>query len=450
MSQATRILLALVAGLALGIVAAAQGFAALSIAVAQPIGTVWPGLARGIVAAGQGFAALGIAVAQPVGTAWLNGLQMTIVPLVVSLLVIGIAATADAARAGRLATRAMITFMTLLWSGAILSAFLTPFLLTVWPIDPSAGAALRASLPDVKAVGEVPPFGDFLAAIVPSNPVSAAANNAFLPLIVFTLAFAFALTRLAKPQRDLLVAFFRAVADAMIVVIGWVLWLGPIGVFALAFLVGAKAGSEAFGALLHYVLIVTSVGTVLWIASFVLGAIGGRISIVGFARATASAQAVAISTQSSLASLPAMLRGAEQIGVHTQHSGVILPLAVAIFRATGPAMNLAVAIYVAVLFNVPLTWQSLAAGVAVASITTLGAVSLPGSISFISSIAPIAAAMGVPIAPLGLLVAIETFPDIMRTLGNVTMDLAVTATLSARGAPPPMIAEDLLTEGLPV
>ncbi|OQW72338.1 MAG: sodium:dicarboxylate symporter [Proteobacteria bacterium ST_bin13] len=418
MSQATRILVALIAGMALG-----------------------------IVAAGQGFAPIGILIAQPMGTAWLNGLQMTIVPLVVSLLVIGIAATADAARAGQLATRAMILFMVLLWSGAIMSAFVTPLLLSAWPIDPSAGAALRASLPDVKAIGDVPPFGDFLAAIVPSNPVTAAANNAFLPLIVFTLTFSFAITRLAKEQRDLLVAFFRALADAMIVVIGWVLWLGPIGVFALAFVVGAKAGTEAFGALLHYVLIVASVGAVLWIASFFLGAIGGRVSIIRFARATASAQAVAISTQSSLVSLPAMLRGAEQIGVHTQHSGIILPLAVAIFRATGPAMNLAVAIYIATLFGVPLTWQSLAAGVAMASITTLGAVSLPGSITFISSIAPIAAAMGVPIAPLGLLVAIETFPDIMRTLGNVTMDLAVTATLSARAAPAPISPEDLLIEG---
>ncbi|MBY0305473.1 MAG: dicarboxylate/amino acid:cation symporter [Sphingomonas sp.] len=418
MSQATRILVALIAGMALG-----------------------------IVAAGQGFAPIGILIVQPIGTAWLNGLQMTIVPLVVSLLVIGIAATADAARAGQLATRAMILFMVLLWSGAIMSAFVTPLLLSAWPIDPNAGAALRASLPDVKAIGDVPPFGDFLAAIVPSNPVTAAANNAFLPLIVFTLTFSFAITRLAKEQRDLLVAFFRALADAMIVVIGWVLWLGPIGVFALAFVVGAKAGTEAFGALLHYVLIVASVGTVLWIASFFLGAIGGRVSIIRFARATASAQAVAISTQSSLVSLPAMLRGAEQIGVHTQHSGIILPLAVAIFRATGPAMNLAVAIYIATLFGVPLTWQSLAAGVAMASITTLGAVSLPGSITFISSIAPIAAAMGVPIAPLGLLVAIETFPDIMRTLGNVTMDLAVTATLSARAAPAPISPEDLLIEG---
>ena len=72
------------------------------------------------------------------------------------------------------------------------------------------------------------------------------------------------------------------------------------------------------------------------------------------------------------------------------------------------------------------------AGVAAATLTTLGAPSLPGSISFVTSIAPIAVAMGVPIGPLALLVAVEMLPDIMRTLGNVTMDVAVTATVDRR------------------
>ena len=92
-------------------------------------------------------------------------------------------------------------------------------------------------------------------------------------------------------------------------------------------------------------------------------------------------------------------------------------------------MNLAVALYVAHLMGIQLGPQEIAIGVAVAAVTTLGSVSLPGSISFIASIAPICLAMGVPIEPLGLLIAIETFPDIMRTLGNVTMDIAVTGTV---------------------
>ena len=71
----------------------------------------------------------------------------------------------------------------------------------------------------------------------------------------------------------------------------------------------------------------------------------------------------------------------------------------------------------------------IAAGAAVALMTTIGSVSLPGTVSFITSIGPIALAMGVPIEPLALLVAVEMLPDVVRTVGNVTMDVAVTATV---------------------
>lgn len=392
------------------------------------------GLVAGIALAGRpALAAAALAVAQPLGTAWLHGLQMTIVPLVVSLLVIGVATTADAARAGRLAGRAMAAFIVLLWAATIMAAFVTPLLLKLWPIPTAAAEAMKGALTGMKPVGAVPAFSEFLAAIVPSNPISAAANDSFLPLIIFTLAFAFAITRLPGARRQLLTAFFQAIADAMLVIIGWVLWLAPLGVGALALVVGAQVGTAAFGALLHYVLIVTSVGGIVWLAAFPIGIIGGGVRPGRFLRAALPAQSVALSTQSSLASLPAMLKGSMALGVAEAEAGVVLPLAVAVFRATSPAMNLAVAIYVAAWFGIPITPASLAAGVAVAAITTMGSVSLPGSISFISSIAPIAAAMGVPIAPLGLLVAIETFPDIMRTVGNVTMDIAVTATLARRG-----------------
>jgi len=113
-------------------------------------------------------------------------------------------------------------------------------------------------------------------------------------------------------------------------------------------------------------------------------------------------------------------------------AGVTLPLAVAILRATGPAMNFAVAIYVANWFGVALNPATLAAGALVAMLTSLGSVSLPGTVSFVGAISPVCATIGAPVAPLGLLVAVETMPDIVRTLGNVMWDLATTVTL-ARG-----------------
>ena len=108
-------------------------------------------------------------------------------------------------------------------------------------------------------------------------------------------------------------------------------------------------------------------------------------------------------------------------------------------------MNMAVAIYVAHLMGVELGPLQLAAGVAVAATTTLGAVSLPGQLSFVTSIAPIALAMGIPIEPLALLIAVETIPDIFRTLGNVTMDVAVTGA-AARGKARDQRSEISLTE----
>ncbi len=405
MSQPTRILLALVLGLLAGSAAAAAG-------------GFWQ---AGAVSAGEA-----------IGGLWLDALRMTIVPLVVSLLITGIADSAKAARAGGLAARAVVVFIVLLWVSAGLSALLTPALLNLVPLPGQAAAALREALATTEPLPDVPGFAEFVRSLVPTNPIAAAAEDQMLPLIFFTALFAFALTRLPAEPRERLTSVFRAVADVMLVLIGWVLFVAPLGVFALAYVLAAKAGAAAFGALAHYVLIVTAVGTVIFLLAYPVAVLGGGVRLGRFIRGVAPSQAVAVSTQSSLASLPAMLRSAETLGVPVAASGVVLPLAVAIFRVTGPAMNLAVVIYVAHWFGIQLGPAQLAAAVAAAAITTLGAVSLPGQISFVTSIAPIAMAAGVPVEPLLLLIAVENIPDIMRTVGNVTMNVAVTKAVARR------------------
>lgn len=410
MSQPTRILLSLIVGLSIGALFAAYA-PETGLTVAE-----W---------------------AQPVGQAWLNGLQMTIVPLVVALLITGVTATAEAAQAGRLAGRAIALYVGLLFLSAAAAALLTPLFLQIAPLPQESAATLRAALVGAEKIGPVPPLGEFLAAVVPANIVKAAAENAFLSLILFALIFAFAITRVEAEARATLTQFFIAIRDVMLVVINWVLWIAPIGVFALALVVGAKAGTGAFGALIHYILVVAGVGFVVALFAYPMAVIGGRIGLVRYIRAAAPSQAVAISTQSSLATLPVMIEGASTVGVPVSVSGVTLPLAVAIFRATGPAMNFAVAIYVATWFGVPLSPATLALGTVVATLTSLGSVSLPGTVSYVSAIAPVASTIGAPVAPLGLLVAVETLPDIMRTVGNVTWDLATTVWLSRRAGDMP-------------
>ncbi|MGN6596137.1 dicarboxylate/amino acid:cation symporter [Sphingopyxis terrae] len=394
------------------------------------------GLGAGVGWTRLGFAGLAdaVSIADNVGGIWLDGLRMTIIPLVVSLLITGIAKTVDSARGDRVAMRSVILFIALLWISTAMAALLVPALLEMFPMPVEAARSLATSLSatahiDAPTVG----IGAFLRSIVPTNPFAAAANDALLPLILFTALFAVALARLPAAQREPVTAFFETVASAVLLIVGWVLALAPLGVLALAFGVGARAGTSAIGALAHYVLIVSSAGFAAWALAYPLAVIGGRVGLLAFVRAVAPAQAVALSTQSSLASLPPMLKAAADLGVDRSVSRVSLPVAVAIFRVTSPAMNLAVAIYVAHWLGLPLAPAAIAAGAAVAAITTIGSVSLPGQVSFLTSIAPICVAMGVPIEPLALLIAVEMVPDLVRTVGNVTMDVAATTAIARLG-----------------
>lgn len=384
------------------------------------------GLVLGLVLSNTSAIETMVGISAPVGTLWLRALQMTIIPLVASLLVLGIVQMTAAARAGAAARRfVMLVFGVLILSGLI-TAVLMPMLLAAFPIPVSANGLLGTA-PDGEQV--LPGLADFVTSLVAPNIIAAAAETSTLPLTIFFAAFAVALTRLPDTQRMNLLGFFHATANAMLVVIGWVLFLAPIGVFALALGVAATSGTGAFTALGHYILVVSAMGGVVLLVAYLVAWLFGGVGLLTFARSVMSSQAVALSTQSSLASLPAMLDSSGRLGLRNSTAEFVLPLAVAVFRATSPAMNLAVAIYVAHLAGVELNPAILAAGIAVAIIISIGSVSLPGSISFVVSVGPIAMAMGIPIEPLALLVAVEMLPDIMRTVGNVTMNVAVASVV---------------------
>jgi Na+/H+-dicarboxylate symporter len=398
------------------------------------LGALVAGLLLGALSAqAGGYREPLVQIASTVGGLWLDALKMTVIPLIIALLVTGIVSGADQARAGGIAGRSILWFVVVLTSSAAFGALAMPALLEAFPLPASSAEALRAGLASVDSAAtaaSVPTVQDWLRGLIPTNPIAAAANDKVLALVVFTAVFAFAVTRIGVEERQAVGRFFKGIQDAMLVVVGWVLALAPIGVLGLAFAVGAGAGGSAFGAVLHYVVMVSLIGIVVTLFGYVIAVTFARWRLGEFARAMIAPQAVAISTQSSLASLPAMLDASARLRVPQRNADVTLPLAVALFRATGPAMNVAVAIYVAYWMGVDLHLGNLIAGFAVASIASYWAVSLPGALSFVTSIAPIALAMGVPIEPLALLIAVEVLPDIFRTLGNVTWDVVVTGAVA--------------------
>jgi proton glutamate symport protein len=404
------------------------------------LGALVLGLIAGILAGklAQSAHDNALGVASFVGTLWLNALKMTVIPLVVALLVVGIAKSAEAAQAGRVAARSVLWIVIICTLSAVFGALSTLALTDVFPLSRGTALLLQEALGHVEqqASGPLPGAAEFFKGVVPPNVIAAASNGDVLPLTVFAVIFALALTRIKADGRHAVVNLFEAIGDALLVVIEWVLLVAPLGVFALAFTVGSAAGGAAFAGLGHYVVIISAIGIFVTLAAYPLAVLAGGVRTGEFARGLIAPQAVAISTRSSLASLPAMLASARAMGIREEVSDVTLPIAVALFRATGPAMNVAVAFYVAHWLGLQPSLAQMIAATAVGAVMSYGAVSLPGEVSYISSIAPIALALGVPIAPLGLLVAVEMIPDIFRTVGNVTHDVALASIVDRRARLP--------------
>jgi len=378
---------------------------------------------------------------EALGGLWLNGLRMTVIPLVFALLVVGIASVSDAAATGKLAARAIGLFAILIVAGAVYTTLATQGLLTVWPVSPEGAEALRTGAGATAPAVQPPTFSDFIRGLAPANPIKAAAEDAVLPLVVFAAFVGFAATRLPPELKDSLVTFFRAVAEAMIVVVRWVLWAAPVGVFALSLGVGLRAGLGAAGVLLQYVVVVSLVTAGIALLPYILIALRrGPVSVGAFARAVAPVQVLAISTQSSLACLPAMIeRANDDLKIPPRVTGLILPLAVAVFRLTSTVANLAVAYFIAHIYGVEPSLTQIAAAIVVAFFVSLGAVGLPGQVSFFVSMTPICLALGAPLELLPILLAVEVIPDIFRTIGNVTGDLGVAALLKREGEDEPVI-----------
>lgn len=379
------------------------------------------GLLSGALLSGSPRAPMLLMFTAPVGRLWLDALTMTVVPLVFSLLVTGLINACDSGRESNIAGRAFGWFALLLVGACLVSAAGTTMLLGLWPV-PEAAQMLRAPAGAAPAAA---PAGEWLTGIIPPNPLKAAADTAMVPLVVFALLFGFAASHIAADLRDALQLFFRATVETMLVIVRWVLLAAPLGVFALAFGVGARAAGGAAATLAQYIVIVAASCLLVTLLAYLVVLMVGGMSPMRFARAALPVQIVALSTQSSLASLPAMIEAAPSLGVERTPAGIVLPLAVSIFRAASAAANMAVAVYLAHLHGIPLGPAMLVMGSMVAAIVSLAAVGLPAQVSFFATIAPVCLALGVPIELLPLLLAVESIPDIFRTVGNVTADLGV-------------------------
>jgi Na+/H+-dicarboxylate symporter len=405
MKESTRVLLALAAAIVLGVIVAATGNDAL-------------------IRAADAVA--------PVGTLWVNAIRMTVIPLVISLLITGVASAADIKAIGRIGGRTLLTFLLLLIGVA---AVVMPFAPALFALLPKQGAqqlpagAVEAAK-EISAGGQAQTFSAWLTSLLPSNPVAAAASGAMMPLILFTLLLALAIARSPESSRETLTKFFRAFSDAMLVLVRWVILAAPLGVFALVLPLAVHAGGTLAGAIGFYIVAYSVACIVVILLLYPVVAIFGRIPMRRFARGALEPQLIAFSSSSSIATLPALVESAEKtLELPERVTGFVLPLAVSTFKIAAPVSWTVGALFVGWFYGVPIGVGGLATIAFAAVFLAFAVPGIPRG-AFIM-LTPLFLTIGLPPEGIGILIAVDAIPDLFATVLNTTGDLAA-AVLVAR------------------
>ncbi|HXT18881.1 MAG TPA: cation:dicarboxylase symporter family transporter [Gemmatimonadaceae bacterium] len=365
---------------------------------------------------------------QPVGQLWVNAIRMTIVPLVVSLLFVGIASHHAADDVGRIGGATIVTFFALLVFAAAVALALAPSLIADMKLDPNVAATLRAAAQSSatqtsQQVTQLPGFGAWVTGLVPVNALKVAADGAMLPLIVFTLLFALASRRIDDALRAALVEFFGAVAAATTTIVDWIIYVAPIGIFALVLGAASRAGVALAGAMAYYVLAISALLVLFALLMYPIATFVGRIPLGWFTRGVFPAQAVALSSSSSLASLPALVEGSRALGLPVQVGGFVLPLAVSAFKVATPITWMMGTLFLAKLYGVTLGTGALVTLALTSVALSLTIPGVPQGAQLL--LAPVLVSYGIPAEGIALLIAVDTIPDLFGTMTNVTGDLIV-------------------------
>jgi len=367
----------------------------------------------------------------PLGVLWVNAIRMTVIPLVVSLLITGVASTADMKAIGRIGGRTLMVFILLLAGTAVVVMPFAPALFALLPqgARPPLPAGAAEAAGQIAAGGEKQTVATWITSLLPPNPLAAAATGAMVPLILFTLLFALAVARSPGPTRATLVSFFQAVGDAMLLLVRWVVMAAPIGVFALVLPLAAHAGGSLAGAIGFYIFAYSVASLVITALLYPVVAIAGRIPMRRFARAALPAQLIAFSSSSSIASLPALVESAERgLGLPNKVVGFVLPIAVSMFKIAAPVSWTVGALFVGWFYGVPLHLRELATVAFAAVFMAFATPGIPRG-AFIM-LTPLFLAIGLPAEGIGILIAVDALPDVFATVLNVTGDLAATALVA--------------------
>ena len=359
---------------------------------------------------------------RPLGTLFVNAIQMVVIPLVVCVIFVGIARLGDLRKAGRLGGSSILFFwlttLPAILIGMGLMALALRFSPEVAPPVVQEGAA-----------AEFPGMVDFLVNLVPRNPFQAAASGTLLPLIVFAAIFGAAAGTLPNDDRNRLLGLADSTTEALVTIVYWILWIGPVGLFGLTAPLIAELGWSLLASLGVFILTVI-VGLFLFIGLVYLPAARflGRVPLGRYVRGSLGACTIGFSATSSVAALPVMLADAEtKLGVSPTTARLVLPLAASLNRAGSALFQGASVVFLASLYDVPLPPAAVTGALLATFLAAMTVAPVPSA--SIVSLVPTLATVGVPQAGLAVLLGIDRIPDMFRSATNVLGHMTAAAVV---------------------
>ncbi len=371
---------------------------------------------------------------QPLGVVWLRALQLIVIPLIVFQLLTALTAGDNGGGLGRNGAWAFVGITVGSVAVMLASLGLALPVVRLYKVSPEAVEAVRSSvsLDAVQGAGsaEALSFGDWITNLIPINIFEAFLNGQILQILLITIAFGLAVGQLPEGPKKTLGNLFSNLNEVLMVLIRWILVVMPVGVFALMLGLALSTGTSAAGIVVVYLIISQGIQGVIVLALYPVAAILGGTSLRDFAKAVAPVQLVALSTRSSLATMPVQVEsGIKRLGFGPRTAGVLVPLSVTFFKISSLASDPARVLFLAHVFGISISPGQLVIFLVSCLLLNFGSVGIPRGPERFRDL-PVYVAAGIPAEGFIILQVSGDLEDYADTLANATGMFAMATALS--------------------
>lgn len=364
---------------------------------------------------------------EPLGQLWINGLQMVILPLVVTQLAAGILLSS---RRGlnRMMLGSLSLFLLLLCLAALVGISVAAPLLNFLPPNAPTLSSLSAP-PEFSVQTQAISAKDWLIGLIPRNIFESAINEDLLQIALFTILLSLACNQLSSEVSEPIRTLTGDLRDAVFLIVHWLMRLSPLGMFALSLTYTRRIGLEMVGLLSFYVVIVVAAVLVALALLYPLTVFGASVGWRQFAKAVLPGQLLAIGTRSSLATVPALMDGARaHLSVPDPLLEFSIPLAASSLKLNQLIVGGCRFLFLTRIFGIDVELPQLLVFMLTIFFLSFSSAGIPSSGP--GKTLPAYSMAGIPIEGVMLLTAIDFLPDIFETVLNSTGYLTVTLLLA--------------------